>query len=147
MLGFDHEVAILKGLGARLYRLCSAIMLLAALSFAFHTGVVLADFNDIADGHGHAAASVETSAHVDGTAHADVHRSAADADHDAGGHQGHCKVPCCGSIGCTIALLASGILLFPVRIATTAPPLPMVTSLSGVEPRGLKRPPKTLSLG
>lgn len=149
MLDGPHEVSILKSPWAYVRRFFSAVMLMAALSFALHVGAVAADFGDIADCHGHAGSVTAEAGHVhaDGGAQTDIHASAAHADHDRGGQKGHCKVPCCGT-GCTIAVLAAaGGMLAPSRISAGRPTAALLFGLIGTDPAGLERPPQSLMPG
>lgn len=126
-------------------------MMLAALAFTFHAGAVAADFGSMAELYGHAGAKSHDYADAQAHLHAGARQTGAPPVHPAGtksaeipSDHGHCKVPCCGT-GCTIAVLAVGVTLSSsARTASSDTPAPVIASLTGTDPPGLERPPRSL---
>lgn len=132
-------------------RLAASMMLVAALAFAFHAGVVAASefalpaqvsqsvtHDHAVSSHDHASGHHDEVEAPDGT-----HVAAGQADHDHG--KGHCKTNCCGA-ACTTAVLSAP--AFHVsRVEASAVLIGLFEpALSGVDPSGLKRPPRTPSI-
>jgi hypothetical protein len=140
-------------LWTRLRRLGASMMLVAALAFAFHSGVVAA--SDVAGSSRASASSVQSHQsqgphdHVlgehgsaaEGGAH--VHADAGHSGHHDG--KGHCKANCCGA-ACTIAVLSTpAFQVSRVEVSSVLTGL-FAPALSGIDPSGLKRPPRTPSI-
>jgi hypothetical protein len=138
----------------RMRRLGASMMLVAALAFAFHSGVVAAsEFGPAAPvgqvaahDHGQAANHDRATDHHDGpraSAAAGTHVAGDHGDHDHG--KGHCKTNCCGA-ACTTAVLSTPAFhVSRVEISSVLIGL-FVPVLSGIDPSALKRPPRTPSI-
>lgn len=134
----------MAALWIRVRKFGAGMMLLAAFAFAFHNAVVAADLG-------------ECGIHLSGVTHVHAHHAEGDAhvhladahggDHAASKDAGHpLKVPCCGS-ACTVAVLSAETALLPIRSAAMKAVLQPAPELQATEPRGLKRPPRSLLLG
>ena len=131
-----------------LHRFVASLMLVAMTAFVLH-GAAMAKAGaggigcSSSAGHVHPAAGNNDHHHVGaGHDHAD-HQHAELGDHDGHHGKGGSEAPCCGS-ACTTALPSSApvhaVSLIPVRLTMT-----VVTDLwSGIDPNGLKRPPRPL---
>lgn len=148
----------MHALWTRIGRLGASIMLVAALAFAFHTGVVAASGTggspDVTSAsrsqesrspHDHARGEHGVVGEASG---AHLHAEAAKASSGQGEQhdgKGHCKTNCCGA-ACTIAVLSTpAFQVTRVEVSSVLTEL-FVPASSGIDPSGLKRPPRTPSI-
>jgi hypothetical protein len=123
-------------------------MLAAIASFALHGAAM-------AGAHAHRFGSAPCPAHVhqakahqdgDGIVHVHASRQAADvAAHQDGANADHhadADGPCCSSV-CSVTLAAFGVDVISVPVGLAIALQPESRSGSGIDPNGLKRPPRT----
>jgi hypothetical protein len=149
----------------RLRRLVASLMLVAAASLVLHGGAMAALHGhgpgsaacDAAHGHGahghaHPATHVH-GGHSHGSHHAAAHQ-AAGPELDLGADLGAASpadapepdaagLPCCAS-ACTVALVSPGPAASPAPPARAPAPLAAAQRGAGIDPHGLKRPPRPL---
>jgi hypothetical protein len=136
-------------------RLVTSIMLVAVTSFVLHGGPTASHAHGPAPNQQHAthhhageSASLEHRAdvaqvHAAGGAHEHAFAQPCDQNALAGDHHGSGEawLPCCGSL-CSFVLAPIGSETQSVLLATAAL-IPVSQFGSGIDPNGLKRPPRT----
>ena len=137
----------MQAVWTHLRRLVTSVMLVAVTSFVLHGAAVtgshahgLGPVQGASTSHAHHGHGTAHH-HPDGTSH--IHGAGQDGagaghDHHAGGGE----APCCGSI-CTMALAPFGPDAASAPIALAAALKPVSQEGSGIDPNGLKRPPRT----
>lgn len=133
-----------------LRRRAASLMLAAMASFVLH-GAAMAGFhphNAGAAGCGPVAVHAQAQGHDhgDGIVHVHADQAADVADHERGAtpdhHAGGTDGPCCSTVcSATLAVPGVGLASAPMRVARTLKPQSQVGS--GIDPGGLKRPPRT----
>ena len=141
----------MKATLSRLRRLVASIMLVATAAFVLHGSAMASLHAHGADSpqckpattHIHAPAAHD---HGDGVVHVHADRSAKASGHDHGPNGTHHAAgndgPCCSTV-CSVTLAAFGfeVISAPLGLAQDLRPASQVGS--GIDPNGLKRPPRT----